>query len=228
MGIYLAHLHLSSSFQEIWKGFYFLDSGGILMNFWNGWIKIFDVIDFNFECLGDGIYFLYHWHYIWAQCEFLLQNHKVKLKWDEMEEPGFVSNMYDDDNNFLIGTEWCCRMWQECIIKPILLLECMHLGFKQKSFWVSFTLTPSEFYWLCNRQAPVRLFSLSRICNDENMVFMQWNMVFMQWWKYGNWWFYFFMCRSILLIPITSYISDIVILGFTMAKIKAHSGTKPQ
>lgn len=61
-------------------------------------------------------------------------------------------------------------MWQKCIIKPVLLLECTYLGFGKKSFWVSFSLTPSEFYWLHIRQAPVRRFSLSSLCNNENRV----------------------------------------------------------
>lgn len=37
--------------------------------------------------------------------------------------------------------------------------------------------------------------------------------------------FFFLMCRSILVTPFTSYLSDIVMLLFTMAKIKA---AKPQ
>lgn len=50
-----------------------------------------------------------------------------------MRESGFVSSMYDD-GNFLIGIERCCRTYQACIIKRILLLECMHLGFGRSPF----------------------------------------------------------------------------------------------
>lgn len=134
MGVHLSHLPLSNSSGNL-KRFYCFDSGGILINFQKGLaidLQCYRLV--SFICLGESIYLLYHWYCIWISCWPLLQNHKVTMKRAETKKSGFVSNRYDDDSSFLVGTERCCGTYQAGIITAILLLECMHLGFGKSPF----------------------------------------------------------------------------------------------